>query len=369
MQITPFSAIFPNLDYIASADSFFGTVKEQYPEYVLSGFFNEKQPAGMYVYQIDTERHPFVGLTCCVDVNDYQEGRIKKHEKTIAAKEQMQMQLLLRRHAAVKPILLVYKNVKQLDDWLKEYIDGKDPEFELTFDGNGEIHRYWPVRKEEDIAFLQQLFLEKIPESYIADGHHRIAATTHLHERTKDNPKIGPYNRILCSFFPISELDVFDFNRVIHSLENISMASFMARISQVFDIEPMDEGAKPAEKHELTMYIKKEWFRLKWRPHVLDEYQNDGVILDTTLLNEKVLTDILEMKDVRTDVRIEYIEGPRGLRSITKRVNRDEHSVGFCLYPLNLEELMHIADDGKVLPPKSTWFEPRMKNGLVVKEY
>jgi uncharacterized protein (DUF1015 family) len=369
MQIRPFSAIFPNLDYISSADSFFGTVKEQYPEYVLSGFFNEQKPSGMYVYQIETSDHPFIGLTCCVEVDDYLEGRIKKHENTIAAKEQMQMQLLLRRNAAVKPVLLVYKNIKKLDEWLKDYISEEKPEFEIDFEDSGEIHRYWPVRENKDISFLQKLFLEKIPESYIADGHHRISATTLLHNRTKDNPKVTPHNKILCSFFPISELEVHDFNRVIHSLENISMATFMAMISKVMDIEPMRDGKKPTQKHELTMYLRHEWFRLQWRPHVLEEYAKDGVVLDTTLLNQKVLRDILEMKDVRTDVRIENIEGPKGLKSITKRVNRDEHSVGFCLYPLTLEELMHIADEDKVLPPKSTWFEPRMKNGLIVKEY
>lgn len=369
MQIRPFSAIFPNRDFISSADSFFATVREQYPEYVQSGFFEDKKPSGMYVYRIETERHPFIGLTCCVEVADYLEGKIKKHEETIASKEQMQVQLLLRRNAAVKPVLLIYKNVETLDQWLKAYITDKSPEFEIHFEDAKETHCYWAVRESEDISFLQELFLEKIPNSYVADGHHRISATTLLQQRTQNNSRLTPRNKILCSFFPVSELEVYDYNRVIHSLENISMATFMALISKVFDIEPMKEEAKPAQKHELTMYLKKEWFRLRWRPHVLEGYEKQGVILDTMLLNEKVLTDILEMKDVRTDERIEYIEGPKGVNSITKRVNRDEHSVGFCLYPLTLEELMHIADEDKVLPPKSTWFEPRMRNGLIVKEY
>ena len=256
-----------------------------------------------------------------------------------------------------------------LDNWLQDFIKGKMPGFEMYFEEAGEAHRFWAIREEEDMAFLQELFKEQIPMTYIADGHHRISATTLLHERSMTNPTIAPHGKILSSFFPVSELEVHDYNRVIHSLENISMATFMARISQVFDIEPMSEGVKPTEKHELTMYVAREWFRLKWRPHVLEPYEKEGVVLDTTLLNEKVLSEILEIKDVRTDPRIEYIEGPKGLLSITKRVNRDEHSVGFCLYPLSLEELIHIAEADKVLPPKSTWIEPRMKNGLIVKEY
>ncbi len=368
MHIRPFSAIFPNKDYISSADSFFESVKFEYPEYVLSGFFNERKPTGMYIYQIDTKRHAFVGLTCCVDVEDYIQGKIKKHENTLPASEQLHVQLLLRRKTAVKPLVLIYRNVDALDKWLQGYIEKGNPEFEMEFDDPPEVHRFWAIRKEEDIEFLQNIFLD-IPQTYIADGHHRIAATKLLYERAKNNPNKHKHDKTLCTFFPVSELECHDYNRVVHNLETISMAKFMALLSQVFDIEPMDQGGKPTQKHELTMYLRKEWFRLRWRRHVLAEYKDQRVILDTMLLNEKVLKGILKMEDIRNDERVEYVEGPKGLEPITAKVNRDDHSVGFCLHPLILEELILIADEDKVLPPKSTWFEPRLKNGLIVKEY
>ncbi len=238
----------------------------------------------------------------------------------------------------------------------------------MEFEEPVETHRFWAIREEGDLDFLKQLFL-KIPKCYIADGHHRMAATRLLYERAKKNPKKHKHDKILCTFFPVSELECYDYNRVIHNLETISMATFMALLSQVFDIEPMEQGGKPTQKHEITMYLRKEWFRLRWRRHVLAEYKDQRVILDTMLLNEKVLRDILKMGEIRTDERIEYVEGPQGIEPITKKVNRDDHSVGFCLHPLLLEELILIADDDKVLPPKSTWFEPRLKNGLIVKEY
>lgn len=369
MNISPFLAVFPNMDYISSPDSFFSTVKQQYPDYVQSGFFKKEQTAAMYIYQIQSKKHSFTGLISCVDVKDYMNRNIKKHEKTLAAKEQTQLQLLIRRNAVVKPILLTYPNINELDKWIAGFIGNKKVDFNICFEEEKQQHYFWAVQKPEDVSFLQKLFLKKIPVSYIADGHHRSSATSLLHQRSLHNPDIASHDKILCAFFPTSELEVHDFNRVIHNLDDISMAMFMAKLSQVFDIEPINIGEKPTQKHELTMYLHKEWFRLNWRKKTLESYRTESLILDVTLLNEKVLHDILEVKDVRTDPRIEYIEGPKGIKAVVKKVNADSHSVGFFLYPPSLEELMHISDKNEVLPPKSTWFEPRMKNGVIVKEY
>lgn len=303
-----------------------------------------------------------------MDLQDYRKGAIKKHEHTIAENEQKQMQLALKRKAGVKPVLLTYPDVPDIRQWLGQFVAAHEPVFEVHFEGDGQHHRLWAASKPEDIAAVQQLFLENIPATYIADGHHRLATTALMHEKLESPAEHGHYGTLLAAFFAAGELEILDFNRVVDALDDITPPKFMARLSQVFDIECLDQPEKPRRKHELTMYMRREWYRLSWRQRLLESRQEAG-ILDAALLNEKVLQGILGITDVRSDPRVEYVEGPKGLEGLRKKAMKNDHTVAFCLYPIQMEDLFSLADAGQMLPPKSTWFEPRMKNGMLVQEF
>ncbi|MDF1864501.1 MAG: DUF1015 family protein [Saprospiraceae bacterium] len=369
MNLKPFQAVFPKMDFITSADHFFSTVKEQYPEYIESGFFEKSPQEGFYVYQIQQGERKFTGLVAGVDIHDYIDGRILKHEKTLSTKEQQQIHLILKRHAQVKPILLTYPKNEHISKLLKSQIDTKKPSIQIFFEQLNEKHSFWAIREGKMIEEIQQLFKKEVPQSYIADGHHRTSATALMYQRMKGKPTEKSFNKILCAFFETTELEILDFNRVIEGLNEVSPTYFMARISQLFEIEPLTTPIKPTKKHEITLYINKEWYKLTWKKEVLDSHQNEGVILDVSLLNELVLRDILGIQDVRMDLRVKYVEGPKGLEGLKGKALKNDQRIGFCLYPVNISDFIKISDHGKTLPPKSTWFEPRIKNGLIVKEF
>lgn len=367
MKLLPFQAVYPDFDYVASTDTFFSTVKIDYVEYKKSGFFQKAAQEALYVYQIQTEKRTFTGLISCTDIKDYLSGKIKKHENTLAPKEQQQLNLLISRKAMVKPVLITYNEVSAISKIIQNVIKKNKVFFSCHLDDDSELHRIWEVSDGAVIQKLQKLFAKEVPHAYIADGHHRCAATALLYERTRKKKK-KLADKLLCVYFPISELEIHDFNRVVVALEDCSATYLMARLSKIFDITPLREPAKPSQKHELTFCIHKEWYRLNWRKSILKEYQKTKVLLDANMLDDKVMRDIIGILDVRTDKRMSYVEGPAGLEGIRRQLNKNENRIAFCLYPVYISDLIKIADFGKTMPPKSTWFVPRVKNGLVVAE-
>ncbi|MCB9265931.1 MAG: DUF1015 domain-containing protein [Lewinellaceae bacterium] len=369
MHIKPFQAVYPNLDYVTSPDSFFNSVREEYPEYAGNGFFTKTAQEAIFIYRIKTPERHYTGLVACTDIRDYLEGHIKEHEHTLPAKEQQQIQLMLRRKAAIKPVLLAYKRVEAISNWIEAYIIRRSPFFEVETEEAGEHHFLWEVRDGQAIRDIQSLFEQYVPWSYIADGHHRTSTTALLHGRPMMGKQKSDFSLLLCALFPSSDIDILDFNRVVYGLNGLSKTAFMAHISRYFEIGFLDEPGKPSEKHQLTMYFNREWYSLRWKENILDQYAGEEVVLDAMLLDDCVLANVLGVEDVRTDQRILYVEGPRGVEGILQAVSKGEEGVAFCLFPVKLEELMRVADAGKAMPPKSTWIEPRMKNGLLVREY
>lgn len=368
MTIKPLQAVYPNLDYITSADSFFDRVKFDFPEQVKNGFFHKTTQEGMYVYQIRNNRRSYTGLIACASIRDFFEGRIKKHENTIANGEQQQMELMISRSATVKPVLQTYRAVPEINDFLHELIEGKDPFLKIYFEEDKNEHLLWEITDRKAIKHLRNLFADRVPCTYIADGHHRTTTTALLYERMKEKKLAGAYDLLLSVYFPSSELEIHEFNRVIEGLNDLSLTHFMARISLVCDIEVLQQPIKPARKHEMVMYLNREWYKLTWKRQFWKEENDNNVVLDVSLLNEKILKNILGIANLRSDERVKYVEGPKGWEGIRKNISRPD-SVAFYLYPVQLEDLMHIADAGQTLPPKSTWFEPRIKNGLIVHEH
>ncbi|MCB0707669.1 MAG: DUF1015 domain-containing protein [Saprospiraceae bacterium] len=369
MHIRPFQAVYPNMDYITSADSFFRTVKEDYPEFRKSGFFNKSSQEGFYLYQIRKPFRTYNGLIACSEVGDFLSGHIKEHEHTMPDKEQRQMHLLLHRNAMVKPILLTYPRVASIETFMENYTKNETPFLEVNFEAEQEHHFLWEVTEGKEIQQLKELFDKHVKNAYIADGHHRSSTMAHMHQRTKNPGKARSYDQMLTAFFSTAELEILEYNRIVEGLSDTSLTNFMARLSQVADIEVLEGPAKPSAAREIVMYINKEWFLLKWKPSIIEKYLEEPILLDVSILNHEILEDIIGIRDIRTDERLRYVEGPKKLEDLKDRVLKNEYRIGFILFPIQMEDFLNIADTGNVLPPKSTWFEPRMRNGLIAQEF
>ncbi len=367
MEIFPFQAWYPNFDLIASPDSFFASVKEEYVTYKQSGFFNQLKEKNLFFYQIKSYNRTYTGLIACTNVQEYENGCILKHESTLSAKEQKMIQLFMQRKAIVKPILLAYPSVKDINDLIFEYIRAHTPLFTTFFEQEQQEHFLWKVSDDLIIQKIKNCFQQKIKFTYIADGHHRTTTMTLLNQRLKNNLEYGDYNQLMVALFGSDQLDILEYNRVIEGLNECSPTVFIAKLSQVFDIRILKRPEKPVKKHEITLFINREWYKLTWKQSVLMEFAREKAILDVALLNKKVIKEILDIEDVRFDQRIHYIAGTKGLEGMQEATIKSKNRIGFYLYPVQLSELMALADMRQLLPPKSTWFEPRIKNGLLVK--
>lgn len=363
MKIKPLRASYPNFDKIPSPDAFCDDAKNLYRKYVEQGIYCQTDQPGFFIYQITSFTGTHTGLVALNEVDDFFAGKVKKHEATLSEREKQQTELFLRWEAVLKPVLLTYPPVPAIGDWLDHYTRHHKSLFSARFKDGRVRHRIWAIHRADDIAQLQALFTRHVSTTYIADGHHRTSTIALLHELRDDYPAFD-FDHLFCAFFATDQLDILDYNRVVEMPKDLSAAQFVARISRVFDLEPLDELRRPAAKHELVMCLRKEWYALRWRPEILQGLDEENVLLDATLLNQLVMGDLFGIRDVRTDTRITYVDGSKGLDGLRKAAGRNR--VGFGLYPVHFADMMVMADAGESLPPKSTYFEPRLKSGILV---
>ncbi|HKK75494.1 MAG TPA: DUF1015 family protein [Saprospiraceae bacterium] len=362
MQLHPFRATIPNLKFITSPDAFFSSVKEDYLEYAASGFFQTTEQPALYIYQIEKHGRVFSGLVAGVDMDRNSDREIIPHEQTLSTKEQRQIHLLLKRKATVKPILLTYETVNGINFLLHELCQN-EPLLAVSFRGEKERHIIWALKDPDKIQQIQTLFDQQVPRVYIADGHHRCATA----RRLSNGQQSSPYGRTICALFPTTDLEIHDFNRLIEAFTSISPTFFMAQLSRYCIIEYLSSPQKPDRKHELVLYLNEEWYRLRWKRSVFERFHQET--LDALLMNELILRDILGIKDVSNSPRIDYIEGPKGLEGLKRGVDKNNNNIGIALYPVQTHELFKLANERVILPPKSTWFEPRLINGLINYQY
>ena len=365
MQLRPFRATLPKLDHIESFDNFFATVKEDFSSYQKKGFFKRLDLPAIYIYNIKTKLRNYTGIIGCNALSDYQYGHIKLHELTLHARRETQVELLEQRKAAVKPVLLTYPPVKAIRSWINNITQQNEPVLRIMFEKEKQEHEIWAVTDSYLLGDIIELFQKDVPVSYIADGHHRTAASNSIYQ-SKAKP---PYDQLLCAYFDTDQLDVLEFNRIVRLSSSQNKQELLSKLSSVFDISRLEEAEKPDQKHQINLFTQDQWFKLKWKTEVLEAFSEETVLLDTMLLNEKVLKEILGIENAQTDNRIDYVEGPKDLSSVKKKTLKKSDNIAFVLHPMTLEEVLVIANEKKVLPPKSSWFEPRMKNGLVVFEY
>ncbi len=367
MKIIPFQALYPNADLIASPDSFFGSVREDYSEFYKSGFFKQADAPAYYIVEIRTPSRSYAGIIVCLDIGDYTKGRIVKHEKTLAHSEQSMLKLLLQRGAMVKPVLLCHPPIREIQREIRKQIKKAKPFLSFTIStGPSQYTLYQLGHKEGET--LAKHYKTLVPKVYIADGHHRCSTAEKL-LKLQGGKKGKDYSLILSAIFPFDQLDIRDYNRVVELPYHLKLPRFMAEISRYCNITPLDGPARPQQKHELTMCLQDDWYLLRWKTEVLKKYKKAPAVLDAYVLDKEILEQIFEISDVTSDARVGYVSGVLGPEKVGEKARQSEHLVGFCIYPVQFEELVRVSDKGGTLPPKSTWFEPRMINGFVVKSY
>ena len=369
MRILPFDAFYPNKELISSPELFFDEVSNQYTEFKKAGFLKKAGKKGLYVYEISNPYNQHTGLIACHDIRDFEEQKILGHENTIAEREQQIMQLMMLRKAMIKPVLLTHPPVPEIRAVLDSIKNNNHPILSLFLEEEKEYHKIWPVTDPDNIDHLIRLYRDTIDTLYIADGHHRSSTTIRLLKNRLLSGHAPDATAILSCYFSFDQLKIYDYNRVIDVFSNLSPVRFIALLSEYATVKPIKSARKPKQKFECTMYIQKEWYSVTWKKKYINaELKNNKIILDTTLVNHWIMEKILQIKDVRTTKLVQYFEGKSGLEPLVKEVNKNPNLVGICIYPVDIMEVVAFSDQGMNLPPKSTWFEPRIKNGLLVKE-
>ena len=364
----------PEIDFDPIADEHseevYNKAVENYKLWKERGWLVKDPEEIYYIYAQTMEGRRQYGLVACCHFEDYLAGRIKKHELTRPDKEEDRMIHVRNQSANIEPVFFAYPAIEQMDK-LVERIVSAEPEYDFVAeDGMG--HTLWKVESKEDIAAITAIF-EQIPALYVADGHHRTAAAARVGaERKAANPNHTgeeEYCYFLAVIFPDDQLRIIDYNRVVKDLNGLSEEEFVAALGEDCVVEKMGkEIYKPNALHNFSMYLAGEWYSLTAREGRFDDSDPIGV-LDVTVLSNLVLDKILGIKDLRTDKRIDFVGGIRGLGELSRRVDSGEMKVAFALYPVSMKQLIDIADTGNIMPPKTTWFEPKLRSGVVIHEF
>ncbi|EKF49848.1 hypothetical protein H17ap60334_03885 [Thermosipho africanus H17ap60334] len=326
----------------------------------------EDKPA-IYVYKEEWKGYSQIGIYATFSTQEYREGKIKKHELTRKDKEDERARHVKLMQAHTGPVFLMYRSRPEIDQLIIKHTT-KEPEYDYT-DESGIHHTLWVVKDENEIKEIVDAF-KSVDAFYIADGHHRAAAAARAAEElAKENPNHTgeeEYNFFLAVLFPHSQLHILDYNRVVKDLNGNSKEEFLKKISAKFDIEDAPNSPfKPEKKHEFGMYLDGKWYKLSAKEGTFDK--NDVVSsLDVAILQNNLLNPILGIENPRTDKRINFVGGIKGVEELQRLVDSGEYTVAFALYPTSIEELLQVADEGKIMPPKSTWFEPKLKSGIIV---
>ncbi|MDP3360231.1 MAG: DUF1015 family protein [Lutibacter sp.] len=343
--------------------------KDNFEAFQEKGFLVQDSEAHYYIYAQTMNGKTQYGIVGEAACEDYINGKIKKHELTRPDKEEDRKVLTRYLKANIEPVFFTYRAVPEIDAIVNDIVTSKNPEYDFTAeDGFG--HHFWVIEDAEVNKTLEKLFKEKVPCTYVADGHHRTAAAAGMSaEFAAQNPNHTgnePYNYFMAVHFPDNQLQIIDYNRVVKDLNGLNTAEFLAKIDENFGITQISGSiVKPEKLHDFSMYLDGKWYGLTAKKPT---YNDDNPIdsLDVSVLSKYVLEPILNIINLRTDTRIDFVGGIRGLSELSKRVDSGEMAVAFALFPVSMNQLMNIADTGNIMPPKVTWFEPKLRSGLVI---
>lgn len=333
--------------------------KENLQGLITNGILIKEDKPCYYIYELVMNGRSQTGLVCTSSVDDYFNDIIKKHEFTRPEKEKDRIDHMLTIRAQTGNVFLAYRDVKEINALINDWKKTTAPVYDFAAADNIR-HTIWIVDMDIAVKTITQLFRDNVPLTYIADGHHRAASAAKVSTQLKDS---ADAKHFLTTIFPASQLAILDYNRIVKDLNGLSAEKLLGRLQDDFFLTLSPEPVKPSQLHEFGMYLEKQWYILTSRRGT---YTNDPIgVLDITILSNNILEKFLGIKDQRTDKRIDFVGGIRGLKELEKRVDNGEMKVAFSLYPVTIEQLFDIADSGNVMPPKSTWFEPKLRDGLL----
>lgn len=361
----------PEIDFPAGTDEHdprvYDKAVENFAEFQKRGWLVKDQKPGYYIYSQTMDSRTQYGIVVAASVDDYMSGRIKKHELTRRDKEEDRMKHVRATSANIEPVFFAFPDNEVLEKIIRETAS-REPEYDFTAD-DGFGHKLWVISDDATIAAVTAEF-ERIPALYIADGHHRTAAAALVgaEKAASNDGHRGDeeYNFFLAVAFPASHLKIMDYNRVVRDLNGLTPDEFLARLSKDFDIE--EKGVtpyRPTGLHNFALYLPGKWYSLTAKEGRYDDADPIGC-LDVTVSSDLILRDILGITDLRSDKRIDFVGGIRGLEELSRRVDSGEMAMALALYPVSMQQLIDIADTGNIMPPKTTWFEPKLRSGLII---
>ena len=341
---------------------------ENFKKFQEKGWLVQDDKEQYYIYAQTMNGKTQYGLVVCAFVEDYLNGVIKKHELTRRDKEEDRMKHVRVNNANIEPVFFAYPDNSVLDALIMKYAKTA-PEYDFIAPGDGFGHTFWVIDGKEDIDRITALFAD-MPALYIADGHHRSAAAALVGaEKAAQNPNHKgdeEYNYFMAVCFPASQLTIIDYNRVVKDLNGLTAEQFLKALEKDFIVEEKGESIyKPSSLHNFSLYLAGKWYSLTAKPGTYDDNDPIGV-LDVTISSNLILDEILGIKDLRSDKRIDFVGGIRGLEELKRRVDSGEMAMALALYPVSMKQLMDIADTGNIMPPKTTWFEPKRRSGLII---
>ena len=342
----------------------YDSAAEQFEKFQKNGWLLQDEQENYYLYAQTMNGKTQYGIVLCAHVDDYMNGNIKKHELTRRDKEDDRMKHVRITNANIEPVFLAFRHNDVLAELIKKYA-AQEPVYHFKAPVDGFVHLFWVIENKEDQNAITEEFA-KMDSLYIADGHHRSAAAARVGAEKGEKEGRGEHDYYMAVCFPAEQLTILDYNRVVKDLNGLSEEDFLKALEKNFTVACKgEENYRPQKMHEFSLYVGGKWYSLEAKPGTFNENDPIGV-LDVDISSRLILDEILNIKDLRSDKRIDFVGGLRGLGELKRRVDSGEMKMALALYPVSMQQIMDIADSGNIMPPKATWFEPKLRSGLVI---